>query len=58
MYLFYVEMCAEFFFKRTVQLVLNAWYRYHMFLFNLQLCGYLWRGVKSQCIVQLSQCMV
>ena len=56
--LLYVEMCVESSFKGVVRLVLDAWCGYGEFLFNLQLCGYLWRGMKSQCMVRLLQCMV
>ena len=43
MYLFYVEMCAEFFFKRTVQLVLNAWYSCGVF--------YWWQNSSTAIVV-------
>ena len=56
--LLYVEMCVESFFKGVVRLVLDAWCGYGEFLFNLQPCGYLWRGMKSQCMVRLLQYMV
>ena len=56
--LLYVEMCVESSFKGVVRLVLDAWCGYGEFLFNLQPCGYLWRGMKSQCMVRLLQCMV
>ena len=51
--LLYVEMCVESSFKGVVRLVLDAWCSYGEFLFNLQPCGYLWRGMKSQCMVRL-----
>ena len=51
--LLYVEMCVESSFKGVVRLVLDAWCGYGEFLFNLQPCGYLWRGMKSQCMVRL-----
>ena len=53
MYLLYVEMCVESPVKGVVRLVLNGWCGYGEFIFNLQPCGYLWRGMKSQCVVRL-----
>ena len=47
-----VEMCVESPVKGVMRLVLNGWCGYGEFLFNLQPCGYLWRGMESQRMVR------